>query len=399
MKTSIVPDYKTRESEVIVRYEIKAQDETTFHECLHQLITKLSSDFKNKDLIHCFDLNQDLSQCQIAFDEKLFEAGNISQILTVIFDLLIATKIPASLKLLDIKWPNRLRIVFPGPSHEPSIQRQISNVYDRPLSTVELLPKDETNIKEYLEKAYHIWMGGCDLVQDSEIMTSLGNNEYSERVNFLSKESNNCSERCNNPKKYIPNVTAGKLSDIEFRITKAKEAGLSHVLINAIPVGFVAISSIAQICRDHNLVLCANLSGHQLYSKQQNFQISAKVLALIYRYLGVDQLEIEADISEDNLEVANILRNKFHEQSETHLACLPIYRNIEHPGEIEAIVKHFGHDLVIKASACVFDHPHGIKAGAEAFQYAIESAAQGLEKNTAAESNDNFKKALEIWDK
>jgi len=397
MKSSIVPDYKPAKSDLIVHYEIKASSELPFHEGLFQLLQHSALNFSYQGQEHTpkiFDLNQESKQCKIAFDIKLFEPGNISQNLSVFAGSIFDTHTVEYIRILDVKWPSHLQAAFPGPSNDLEYYWEKLNTKNRPLSSVIIYPKAELNIKECLEKAYHIWMGGCDIVQDSEILTALNNNDFQERISFLAKEAQSCTERSGNIKIYIPNISAANLQEIEFRAKKAKEKGLDIVCINTIHIGFLGIASIKNICQDLGIQILANQIGHSLYTDNSRYQISHPVLALIYRYLGIDWCEIDSNANENNLETAQVLRDKYHRHSESHNPTIPVCTNISHYENIESIIKYFGHELVIQGSSFVYNHPDGIKAGAEAFQYAIEVASQGIAQESAALKNDNFKKAL-----
>lgn len=399
MNCLIDPDYKPSPADTIVKCEIIPSQDIPFSEGLQYLIAKLNSDEKSNTqapAVHFFDPSQEHYQCMVAFPDEYFETNNIAQILSVLSGEIFDTGIAKSVKLLDINFSKRLQLYFPGPAKGISEIRKILKIKERPLSSVVLKPKAILSSKDCIERAYHIWMGGCDIVEENETMASSTNSDYYERIQFLSIEQNNCTKRTKHQKLYIPNITAGTIIEMQHRAKKAKEAGLKAVTINAIQVGFTGVCSIQKFCQEIGLILAANRSGHSLYTRNQSFRISMKVLAIIYRHLGIDMLHVGSETDENTWEICKALSNAHSPQADNQSPCFPVCTKINHIDRVENIVKYHGHDTVLQAEDCVYLHPDGIKAGAEAFHFAVESAAQGIDKEAASDKNEYFKKALAI---
>jgi 2,3-diketo-5-methylthiopentyl-1-phosphate enolase len=108
--------------------------------------------------------------------------------------------------------------------------------------------------------------------------------------------------------------------------------------------------------------------------------------------LGIDMLQINSSSTESRSEIKTLteFRERFTE-------TLPVYSGNIHSGNVEKIIKSYGYDLVIEAGISIDEHPDGIKAGSEALQYAIETATQGIEMESASKKNEPFRRALESW--
>lgn len=401
MNCQIDPEYRPSPADTVVKVEIIPSQNMPFSEGLQYLVEDLNSESQPSSdaALRFFELNQEHYHCRLAIPDEHFETNNIAQILAVLTGQIFDSHVTKSVKLLDINFSKRLQLYFPGPSQGIDGVRKKLKVHERPLSSVLLKPKLNLNIKDCIERAYHIWMGGCDIVEENETMAGADNNDFYERIQFLVSEQINCSKRTKQQKLYIPNITAGTVIEMQHRAKKAKDIGLHAVVINAIQVGFTGLCSIQKYCQEIDIILAANLSGHSLYTDNSSFQISMKVLATIYRQLGVDMLHMSSDDTKSNLKVSETLSDPHSPLAQNQNPSFPILDKIDQIDKVEDIVKHFGHDSILQAEGAVYGHPDGIKVGAEAFQYAIESAARGIDQETAADKNESFKKALNLTSK
>lgn len=358
--------YTPSANEVVVQYRISQNEKERFHECLHDIATNL----RLAQPPRVFDLDHDEDTCHFAFDERLFESGNIAQALTILTNVLTASSSISSGQILRIQWSKKLLGAFPGPTRGIKLIREQLKIPERPLSAVQILPKGDIAIKECLEQAYLAWMGGCDIVLDNDLLTSLGNNEFEERIDFLSKEQKNCSERTKQQKLYIPNITAGDAESLLKRAQRAFDAGLSAVAISGEQSGWTALQSLQKHCRELGLILCVR--------SRPTTHISPVALAELYQQLGADLIDLSQGKSE-------------HQTAQSFLMLSA--KNLPH---VETLVKEYGNDQILIGDSIVAQHPDGLKPGAAAFLAAIEAANQGIDQNSAAKKNEALARALAI---
>lgn len=369
--------YTPSASEVVVQYCIVPQEKERFHECLHDLATNL----RLAQPPRVFDLDHDEFTCHIAFDERLFETGNIAQSFTVVSNVLNASANISSAQIRHIQWSKKLLTSFPGPARGTHLIREQLKIPERPLSALQILPKGDINIKVCLEKAYLAWMGGCDIVLDSDLLTSLENNAFEERIDYLSKEQKNCSERTKQHKLYIPNITAGDTETLQKRAQIASHAGLNAIAVQGDSTGWTALKSLQRQCSDLGLILCVR--------SQQTSHISTQALTELYQHLGADMVEISSTREE------NTSSRRRTSQDHGRTQSLPMLSPKNLP-QAETLIKDFGNDVILIGDHIVPKHPDGLKPGAEAFLAAIEAATQGIDQSSAAKKNEALARALAI---
>lgn len=389
MNRFLAADHRPTETEVVVQYSVLPLQKDSFHECLHQLVEGLLFSKSREDKYPLvFDLNQESSSCKIAFPEEWFEPGNLPQNLSAIAGSILQSPWTASVKVQSIQWTKKLERSFPGPTKGLKKIREALEIMERPLSSGLLLPKAALTNKQYLEKSYLMWMGGCDIVAENEIMASQTSSDFAERISFLSKEALSCSSRTRKNKTYIPNITSGTVEEMSRRLRICKEAGLQIVSVNLPSIGFAALNTLVQLCATLHL----GLQGNQYAQGTISFGLGLPALATLYRMMGVDLLTVDASSAEITAEIKNL--TDYHE---SFAATIPVCTGHVHAGNIEKIIKQHGHDLMLQGSRSIDEHPDGTKAGAEAFQYAIQSATQGIEIESALKKNDPFRRALEQY--
>ncbi|MDP3976191.1 MAG: RuBisCO large subunit C-terminal-like domain-containing protein [bacterium] len=391
--------YTPKVSDLIVHYTITPRSQLSFLKCVELLAAESGERLRP----WVFEVRQEQSRCSIAFPEQLFEAGNISQILSVIAGSIFDTSVAQAVSIERIDWPQTMLAQLPGPRYGLKKVRELLKVDQRPLSCYVFRPQAGLCAQDCLEQAYQAWSGGCDLVQDSPMMTSTELNPFRERLELLSRERKLCRQQSGEEKTYIPNISADTVEEMEDRAKRVREAGLRFVTVNTFQVGFAALSSLSAICAEQELILCGNRSGHGLLTRGNN-RLSLPVLSTLVRLLGLEMFPIGHQLSQEVLESSQALQASCAESGQRAdrdhpLASFPVCSGALHPGRVEDLIKALGEDLVIQAGEGIASHPYGIKKGAEALQTAIVAASKGRDKKRAASRNDSLKEALRKWDR
>lgn len=400
--TYLTPHYQPTSKDTVVSLTLRPQARFDFHEALHLTLKDLGSNLTgfsgtSEIAYRAFDLQEPQNRCRIAFSEELFEEGNMTQILSWIVEGLFNSSAAQEVVIEDLHLSASLQASFPGPSADLQQLRQEFSIAERPLSCALLKAGLDMSPKKTLQSAYHLWTGGIDLVLESPQFSSTNHNDFQERVTFLSKERESCSKRLKKHKGYIPHITANTVHETLRRLKTALDAGLDMVALSCSPANLVMLQSLREACQQQAFIVVMP-SGEEMWLKGP-YRLSAKVAALIYRLCGADLLLIKPHLQDDHKALLHHLSDPFLEQAESQKSCTPLCSDQHLPGLFHELIKGYGYDSIICGHDSIFRHPDGLQAGAEAFQYALESVNQGIDLERAAEHSAALKKAQPFWDR
>jgi ribulose-bisphosphate carboxylase large chain len=111
-------------------------------------------------------------RARIAYPLKLFELGNLPEILSSIGGNIFGMKSVKGLLWEDIEIPKKMLASFRGPQFGIEGLRKKFGAKDRPFMGTIVKPKVGLNEREHAQTAYRSWKGGCDFVKDDENLTS-----------------------------------------------------------------------------------------------------------------------------------------------------------------------------------------------------------------------------------
>lgn len=385
MDDLIAPDYQAKATDVIVRYELASLNGEAFHEYLIKLSEKLRHEIlpKHRAKIHLFDINQATKEWSTAFDESYFETGNLGQQLHLILDT-CRLEAEIDLEVLDISWTKHLLAEFAGPQQGLKEIQSHFSISDRPLLCGLLGQGIKLSAKELIEEAYHMWMGGCDMVSEKRSLKNVSVAEFEDRISFITKEMTNCSKRTGKVKEYIPQISGSSYEDILIKIQKAEKHGISIISLDEEMVGIAGLKSISQQFGKRGMVI--------LSSGLRKKHLSHKLGLICSRLQGSDMLRLDHLISQD---LKKVLTHVNQERSFAHAQSMPFIHIDDRFMSIERRIKDLGHHFVIESNTLIKKHPDGIKEGASALLSAIEAAARGVDQQKAAQDHLALKKALQ----
>ena len=334
----------------------------------------------------------------IAYPSKLFEKGNMPQILSSVAGNIFGMKAINSLRLEDIKFPSSILNSFLGPQFGITGVRKHFKVYDRPLVGTIVKPKIGLHPSEHAKVAYDAWIGGCDLVKDDENLTNQNFNKFKERIVKTLKMRDKAEKITGEIKEYMPNIT----SETEEMIKRAefvKENGGNYVMVDVITSGFSAVQTVRREMKKLKLIIHAHRAMHAAITRNKNQGISMYVLAKLFRIIGVDQLHtgtVVGKMEGSKKEVKSIddmLRGKLGKLKTT----FPVASGGLHPGLIPRLIKILGKDIIIQAGGGIHGHPKGTTAGARAMRQAVDSVMDGINIRKYAKTHKELLGALEKW--
>lgn len=368
------------------------------------------SNFVREISAKVFDVNG--KWVKIAYPIDLFEEANMVEILSSIAGNLFGMKAVKNVRLEDVTWPIKIKKWFPGPSQGIQGVRNILKIFDRPITATVPKPKVGLVLDEYLRTAEEIWRGGIDLVKDDENLTSQNFIRFSERVKRMFRLRDKIEKETGEKKGYLVNIS-GPYQTMAKRAKEVIDNGGEFVMIDVLTVGFSAVQSFIEEMRDYNIAIHAHRAFHAAFTRNPKHGMSMKVVAEIFRILGVDHIhvgtivgklhgtvrEVEAliHICRDSIvkprKKDRILLNDWDDIK----PIFPVSSGGLHPGLLPYILEKFGNDVIIQVGGGVMGHPDGVINGARAVRSVIEGLRDGLSLKEIARKERSVEKALELW--
>lgn len=354
-----------------------------------------------------FYINKKKNIIKIAYNENLFEKGNMPQILSSIAGNIFGMSALKNLRLIDISFPEPIVKSFKGPKFGIKGIRKITGIKKRPLTGTIIKPKLGLNEKEHAKVAYDAWVGGLDIVKDDENLTSMKFNNFNKRVIESLKMRNKAEKETGETKIYMPNVTA-ETNEMLKRAGFVKANGGRYVMVDIITSGWAALQTLRNA--DLGLVIHAHRAGHAAFTRNEKHGISMLAIAKIARLIGADQLHIGAILGKmtgtrhEVKDIGENIENQIIHQKGTH-ALEQKWHNIKpslavcsgglHPGGIPSLMRIMGNNIVMQFGGGCHGHPDGTKAGAIAIRQALNSAIKKIPLKTYAKDHKELRRALD----
>ena len=333
-----------------------------------------------------------------AYPKELFEYNNMPNILSSVAGNIFGMKEINNLRLNDIIFPKCIVKAYKGPKFGIDGVRKILNVYGRPLLGTIVKPKLGLNSRDHAQVCYDAWIGGCDIVKDDENLSSQSFNKFKKRLIKTLKMKRKAEFETGEKKIYMINITA-ETNEMLKRMELAKKYGNEYVMIDVITVGWSALQTVRHKNEELNLVLHGHRAMHAILTKNLKHGISMKVLAKIYRIIGIDQLHIGTGIGK--------MFESLEEVKENVKACVenvydlkqvfPVCSGGLHPGHVPFLIKNLGKDIIIQMGGGIHGHPVGTVEGAKAARQSIDAAMKNIPLEKYAKTHIQLKEALQKY--
>ena len=361
----------------------------------------------------------------IAYDLILFEPGSIANLTASIIGNVFGFKPLKALRLEDMRFPIAYIKTYKGPSTGIIVERERLDKFGRPLLGATTKPKLGLSGKNYGRVVYEGLKGGLDFMKDDENINSQAFMHYRDRFLYCMEAVNKASAETGEVKGHYLNVTAGTMEEMYRRAELAKELGSVIVMIDLV-IGYTAIQSMSEWCRNNDMILHLHRAGHGTYTRQKTHGISFRVIAKWMRLAGVDH--IHAGTSVGKLEgdpmvtqgFYNVLREQhnpvdlqrgifFEQDWGDCLKVMPVASGGIHAGQMHQLIDLFGDDVILQFGGGTIGHPMGIQAGAQANRVALEAMifARNEGRNIAVEGPEVLRQAakwckpleaaLDVW--
>ncbi|MFQ6159971.1 form I ribulose bisphosphate carboxylase large subunit [Sinorhizobium meliloti] len=363
--------------------------------------------------------------CYVAYDLILFEEGSIANLTASIIGNVFSFKPLKAARLEDMRLPVAFVKTFRGPPTGIVVERERLDKFGKPLLGATTKPKLGLSGKNYGRVVYEGLKGGLDFMKDDENINSQPFMHWRDRYLYCMEAVNHASAVTGEVKGHYLNITAGTMEEMYRRAEFAKELGSVIVMVDLI-VGWTAIQSISEWCRQNDMILHMHRAGHGTYTRQKNHGISFRVIAKWLRLAGVDHLhagtavgKLEGDpptvqgyynVCREMKNEVDLPRGLFFDQDWADLKkVMPVASGGIHAGQMHQLLDLFGDDVVLQFGGGTIGHPMGIQAGATANRVALEAmvlarnegrdiAHEGPEiLRAAAKWCKPLEAALDIW--
>jgi len=418
-------NYKPSERDLIAMYYVEKAPETKDIEHASEEIAKessigtwteiatLSSEIAKKLKPSTYYIDKKNKIVKIAYVEDLFEANNMSQILSAVAGNIFGMKALSALRLLDISFPKKMVNAYKGPMLGIEGIRKLTKVKDRPLLGTIVKPKvglDEINHAKVCGEA---WRGGLDVVKDDENLTSMSFNKFEKRIDETLKVRDKIEKETGEKKIYMPNITA-PLSTMKKRADYVIERGGEYLMVDVITIGFSALQEIREYLENKNIVIHAHRAMHAALTRAKDFGVSMLTIAKVMRLIGTDQLHTgtvlgKMESGEDEVKDINhvITVPKVKGNNISMLdqdwgkikPVLPVASGGLSPLHIPELIKILGKNMVFQFGGGCHGHPNGTEAGAKAIRQAVDATLGGYDLKVYAKSHSELNKAIEKWSK
>ena len=358
--------------------------------------TKLTTEqpYMKKLAATVFKIDQNF--IQIAYPVKLFEKGNMPNILSSVAGNVFGLKALENLRLVNISLPNVLLDSFKGPKYGIKGIRKLLRVQERPLVGTIIKPKLGLKTADHAKVAYESWLGGCDVVKDDENLSSQNFNPFEERIIKTLEVKDKAEEKTGERKIYMANITA----ETEVMLKRAQfvqDQGGNYIMVDILTCGFSAL----QTLRDQNfkLIIHAHRAGHAAFTKKPKHGIAMQTIAKIARIIGVDQLHVGTVVGKMSETRDEVLDNihALKENMSTYRKVMPVASGGLHPGLIPSLMDTFGKDFIIQAGGGIHGHPNGTQAGATAMRQAVDGTLKRVSLAEYSKTHAELKIAVDLW--
>ncbi|MFN3746917.1 MAG: form I ribulose bisphosphate carboxylase large subunit [Hyphomicrobiaceae bacterium] len=361
----------------------------------------------------------------IAYDLILFEPGSIANLTASIIGNVFSFKPLKAARLEDMRLPVAYVKTFKGPPTGLVAERERLDKFGRPLLGATTKPKLGLSGRNYGRVVYEALKGGLDFVKDDENINSQPFMHWRDRFLYCMEAVNRASAETGEVKGHYLNITAGTMEEMYRRAEFAKELGSVIVMIDLI-IGYTAIQSISEWCRQNDMILHLHRAGHGTYTRQKSHGVSFRVIAKWMRLAGVDHIhagtavgKLEGDpltvqgyynVCRELKNTIDLPRGIYFEQDWADtLKMMPVASGGIHAGQMHQLLDLFGDDVVLQFGGGTIGHPMGIQAGATANRVALEAMvlARNEGRNIAVEGPEILRAAarwckpleaaLDVW--
>ena len=341
---------------------------------------------------------------KVAYPASLFEAGNLSQLLSSVVGNVYGLKEVQKLRFMDVEMPEAFVKSFRGPQLGMDGVREMTGIHGRPILGTIVKPKLGLSADEWAKAAYNAWRGGIDFVKDDENLTSMVFNGFYDRARKVMELKKKAERETGERKLYFCNVSA-PVAEMKRRADfVCDEMGNDYVMIDVLTVGWSAVQEMRDHLEGRGIGIHAHRAMHGAFSRLEEHGIDMLPVSKWIRMAGADTLhagtlgagKMFAEGGKSHAKVIyDMLRGPMHGLKTT----FPVASGGMHPGVIHLVWDANGGspDFCAAAGGGVHGNPLGSEAGARAMRQAVEAYQKGIPPEEYAKTHDELAAALKRW--
>jgi 2,3-diketo-5-methylthiopentyl-1-phosphate enolase len=243
---------------------------------------------------------------------------------------------------------------------------------------------------------FELASGGMHLVKDDEILPDLAICPVEKRLEACLHAGERARKQTKRRTLYAVNLT-GPVSQLLSKARRLAKLGAECFLFNVLSYGYGALEELKQV----GVPIMAHpaLAGGWCGSPDTGMSYRV-VLGSLMRLGGADIVLFPSSYGTVALPSSetNAIREALTQPMGPLRRSFPGPSAGIHPGLVPQLLNDYGRDVIINAGGGVHGHPQGARAGARAFQQAVERALRKQDFKTLPESEaPELAKALQLW--
>lgn len=298
-----------------------------------------------------------------------------------------------NLRLLDVFIPPELAKNFKGPKFGIEGIRELTGVYNRPLSVHIIKPKMGMTPQQTADQVYQTALGGVDLVKDDEMTSDTAYCRFDDRLDAVMEALAKAEKKTGKKVLYFISIT-DEVDKVQEKARRAVKNGANGLLL----CYSAGLSTLRVLAEDPEINV--PILVHPSHMLALLNRISFVALSKLIRLCGGDLTlsptiwsSIPVASLEESLRCYQVLRAPFYHIKRT----FPMPAAGMHPGLLPILIQEAGIDIIIPAGGGMLGHPMGYTAGAKAWQQAFEAVTKGIPLEEAAKQYPELKAALDKW--
>jgi ribulose-bisphosphate carboxylase large chain len=343
------------------------------------------------------EMDESSGLLKVAYTLELFEPGSIPQLLSSIAGNIFGLAEVATLRIIDIEFPEKYVVSFPGPALGIDGIREITGISNRPLMGSIIKPKLGLSTNDHSDAAMAVYDGGLDLVKDDENLTSQDFNPFYERVTEMTRRMKEKGYLGKGGEKiYAFNITASYEEMVNRADAVVQNGGNCH-MIDVLTAGFAAVQGIRN--KNYHKMIHAHRAMHAAFTRSKQYGMTMLFIAKLSRLAGVDSLHTGTVVGkmeggkEEVQNMNNFLRSEWYGLK----TVLPVASGGLYPGLIPDLYNILGKDMLFNFGGGIHGHPDGSLKGAQAVASAMKATMDGKTLEDYSKNDQNLAKALEKW--
>ena len=300
----------------------------------------------------------------------------------------------ATIKLIDIEFPEIFLRHFEGPKFGIQGLRDILEVYDRPIFFGVVKPNIGLSPDDFAELAYQSWLGGLDIAKDDEMLSDVTWSPLRERAEKAGKARLKAEEITGEKKIYLANIT-DEVDQLINLHDIAVERGANALMVNGMTTGLSAI----RMLRKHTQVpLVAHFDFIAPLTHISYFGVHTKVMIKLQRLAGFDVIIFPgfgARMKTPDDEVLQSVQECLKPWGHIKTA-LPVPAGSQWAASTAVLYERLKTiDFGIVPGRAVFAHQMGPKGGAASLRQGWEAVATGKSLEAYAQNHKELQLAIE----